>query len=76
MTFRTEAINSSFVAPTPIKWRQPSFFGTSTPAFAPAKKASEEAAPAKTSYASNPFAVTHYSLDCPKRDYDTIDLLG
>lgn len=76
MTFKTDAISSSFVAPTPIKWRQPSFFGTSAPSFTPSTKSTKEAAPEKTSYASNPFAVKHYSLDCPKRDYDTIDLLG
>lgn len=73
MTFRTEAINSSFVAPTPIKWRQPAFFGTSVPAITPVKKEQPQAQPHA---AANPFAVTHYSLDCPKRDFDTIDLLG
>ena len=71
MTFGTEAINSSFVAPTPIKWRQPAFFGTSVPAITPVKKEQPQA-----QQSLNPFAVRNYSLDYPKRDFDTIDLLG
>lgn len=67
--------NTSFVAPTPIKWRQALPFnggnGTAIPAIQPVKKESEQ----KTA-GLNPFSVTNFNLGCPRRDFDTIDLLG
>lgn len=68
-----DAISSSFVAPSPIKWRQPAFGGATVPAITPVKKESTQA---ETKHSINPFSVTSFNLNCPKRDFDTIDMLG